>query len=548
MLDTPTIAPQAEGACVTLKSDPGLKKLAQDILGPSPLLDSAATQDVQRYKRKREEFEEIVNEEDYLDGPDLPLKKRRQLLENDPSGAAEPQWIVPTTGVKTKSVTSGSSIACRLPGPGGLRAQRSTAQPTPTDPPCGHSIHPAYKSTYKHPRCPACRMVRAVIELHNIDEHIKKHRGSVTSWQELTNDPSLPFERRVREGRCWHELVRGGDARHEIDVIPGHHDSSHRYAKIRLKNLVQEIRRLRKQEIAWEDAHDSSVEGLPEEEMRLIRGRSASVALRFYGARRRHDPEKPNVLTVQHVEEECAKSARKRSRDWEVSTDAYYPKDDWKGEMPQGRWKMTPEQQTVIEWSNVPHIEAAERIAEAKRTKAPPRKKRRTEARVSFDPQVYLCSEADVDKLRIEDRHASLNVLESVEQDSRPNMAPSTKAPTVFAPKRPYTTEALNEGPYDKAGRFIRHRHDFWARKWKAPKGMETVDTSGCSFKQDFKKWDEYVQSLQNEAKKMDEQDALRRATEQEQASALITPLASSWETTEAINGISYILGCRWLF
>jgi hypothetical protein len=64
MLDTSTIAPQAEGACVTLKSDPGLKKLAQDILGPSPLLDSAATQDVQRYKRKREEFEETVNEED----------------------------------------------------------------------------------------------------------------------------------------------------------------------------------------------------------------------------------------------------------------------------------------------------------------------------------------------------------------------------------------------------------------------------------------------------------------------------------------------------
>lgn len=419
--------------------------------------------------------------------------------------------------LKTTRESSPESLSVSVPA--------RVSQPTPSVEkcgpplpiPCGHSIHPAYTLTYGYNMCPAC-LLEIFLRNLGIAQQIIAKQGGMSDWHERIKESG-------ESEAVWRVAVRGG--KNNRQLIDGQtRDISYRHQKRMFQNFVTELGRLSTSEKAFEESQ-STENKIFADELQLLKPYGATAALLVVKKVMETDE-------VGFVEKDCAAFSRKRGRDWEVIADPGYPEwDDKAGDEEHYRWSsMCRDQRDFIRNSKVLHPRYAD--GPLLNGDSPPlRKRRRQDAKVSFNPDVYVRNDADIDILR---KEATSPATDSVGRPAPakpgPSILPTTRLRANTRPKRPHHIRPIRtfDGPalsswITKADRHFEGPGD-WAGIWVAAEGSETVNTSGS--RMSVWSWETHVEDLQQEAAEMDSMDV-----DQDLEGA--TDVATAWEgSTEA--------------
>jgi hypothetical protein len=344
----------------------------------------------------------------------------------------------------------------------------------PSDDPCCHEIHPAYKARYNYPCCPQCRLLHSIDELEIIEETIRSKHQAVGLWRQRIRECTDPVVQ-YRANCFWLRLVRGGDRVHPQNANKDDNgkDWSLRHVQKRLYNTIDKVRDLADQEAKW--AHENAAvdeSSIP---------RPATTVLNHYYQLLRTG--KLNHLVAFEVY-----FARIRGREWVISLDPKYPEDSSDRAHDYSHYYLkTPEQRAFIKASTVPLAEQKEYSQTSRR------KSRRAGAKVTFAPEIFVRSEADIDVLR-KQALSSSKITRNTFSWLRALFA------KVFA-KPLFEVRDLCDGPYRPQINYRRPYNVGALGTWSAPKGSVTVNTSGDGLKGDYDSWDKYVKKLGNEAK-----------------------------------------------
>jgi hypothetical protein len=350
--------------------------------------------------------------------------------------------------------------------------------PEPSDDPCCHEIHPAYSLRYNYPCCPECRLYHSISELKILEERIKTRYDGAITWRQRIIECTDPVKR-YNADILWTRLLRGRDRMHPENAYTDDYgkDWSLRHVKKRLHNMLDEVGNLADQEAQWARENIAGDENLTP--------RPATAVLQSYY----------RLLytgKLDYLQAYDAYFARLRGREWEISLDPNYPED--LSELAHHYLK-TPEQRAFINSSTVSLAQQQEYFV------MPRSKTRRSGAKVTFAPQVFVRSEADIDVLRKQNLSSS-NIARKLFSRLR----------GLFA-KPSVEIRDLSDGPCRAHICYLRPYNV--GGSWGAPKGSVTVDTSGDRFKRDYGSWEEYGKKLHDEAKDEDaEKPDLRAAFE----------------------------------
>jgi hypothetical protein len=305
-----------------------------------------------------------------------------------------------------------------------------------------------------------------IIELRDIDSNIKNSYGGVSPWLQRIEDSTSPQEQYfeyIQFLRC----VRGGSRSHPCDAhvnINGI-DWSHRHAKKRLHNRVNELLRLVRVQADWAIKKTASSANSVQNMDIVQRPFTVAHALQYYYS-------KVKDGSIHCLEAEDEEYARKRGREWEISLDPNYPPDPFEQDASEAHrhFKTTPEQRAFIEGSTLPFKDENEYIA------APCKEKRGTGKKVTFNPNVAVRSDADIDVLRKQ-----------------------VVAPSNTACKPCFQSQPLSEGPGREEWFYKRTTRYYKPGQWSATKASVAVDTSGWMHLDDPDAWDDYVPELEDE-------------------------------------------------
>jgi hypothetical protein len=331
---------------------------------------------------------------------------------------------------------------------------------------CGHQIHPAYTSTYDHSGCPYCRLMRNILDLAYIESKINNVYGGVGPWLQRIRDS--PSEQGKFDDYTFFRLcVRGGSCSRPEDADLDHDgkDRSHRHAKKRLHNLLDELQDLAEQEAEWAEFQITSSTESSQQMDVLCMPFSATAALKYH-----HSKEQDG--STGYLETDNAEFARNRGREWEISLHPNYPQDPSERDDAHQFFRTTPEQHAFIEASTLPLTDPREYVA------IPRHKKRHVDARVTFSPKIYVRTDADIDVLRAQ-----------------------VVASSKVARKQSFDVRPLNKGPGREQWLYRPGTIHYKLGQWTASRGNVIVDTSGCAFGGDHDAWEEYVRALEKEGR-----------------------------------------------
>jgi hypothetical protein len=305
--------------------------------------------------------------------------------------------------------------------PSPLKKQKTSPKSTghkslpPHQTPCGHEIHSAH-TDYKHTRCPTCRMTDAMSDVQEVQDIIIQ-QGGVSQLKH-------------RSPERHQELFQGGCRRRKqtgaIDV--NGNDSSYRSARVRLLNLVTELKVLSIMEMAYE--------------MKPRRTRAKPIPKKFSAT---------NALSLYNVAAEeghwsklkDADTVRVLKRGWAFE-DLYREKDASPARL------QTDDQHTI--WEYLKEAEFDDEEPASKRVRLSPspvpgspsklRPRKNPAATVKFDKYAYQRKEADVDELRWAANSRSLDFLE----DEQPSVVPVSTLRTA----KNTSIDAITAEPYSE--------------------------------------------------------------------------------------------------
>jgi hypothetical protein len=248
-------------------------------------------------------------------------------------------------------------------------------------------------------------MDSAMFDVRRVQDVIFSH-GSWHEWQ-------IKARGDYDEFLAWAKSTRGVSKKGERE---GYRDIngnnfSFRSAKTRLHNLVIELEALSVLEQSWEMEHPINTIMGYYSPKRIRIQYSATNALALYKSAVEQG-------TFEKMQESCALFMRKRGRDWEVATSSDYPASDIEDEEdgPKGFKANLKQRQFINEAQG----------AKAEVDAAPDRKRRRTDAVLSFNQDTYIRTEANVDVLR---RAASHLDAETLDDDF---VAAPTSGPSIL--------------------------------------------------------------------------------------------------------------------
>jgi hypothetical protein len=242
----------------------------------------------------------------------------------------------------------------------------------------------------------------------------------------------------MRQLRAWfHLAVRGGSVRNQffVSLHENGNGESHRDAKNRMHNLVTELKELKKMERKWKKKN------------KLVLSRdqalfTATSAMRYYKTW-------------------CRAKGIIQQFMLEISTRLAESEDYFQDGQPLGRTNMTPDQHASLRALTVAYKEQAYAHASALQATLSKEKKRRTNSRVSFNPETYVCAEADVDILR---HRASAAMQDEVDPKPTAHDIPPPKS--TSAPKQPYIVRPLKDYMSRSQSFYDRHSPYYKRGSW----------------------------------------------------------------------------------
>lgn len=357
--------------------------------------------------------------------------------------------------------------------------------------PCGHELHPAIMKNYSalHGRqCSCCRMNNAMFDVRRSQDLILGN-GGVHAWQDKCRDDKTM--------KTWERTVRGANRRIGRQPVFNIHgeDGSYRASKTRLLNLALQLEELSVLEQAWELEQPPEI-GSPANSPKMRRMQySATKAMALYN----HGVE-TGILAK--LEEDCTTYMRKRGRDYEASASPEYPDSDSDDEDFKHKYfDANAAQRTFINTS-------FGRLADGgdQDTSLPKRKRRRVDASLKFNEDVYIRSENDIDALR----SSTLGLQADFQEEDSPAPSPppsilrTTPLKVDPRPRREYRKRGLNK--HDGALRYTMRgdRRTKWYQRgaWALGEESDVVNTSGNGLFD--RQWQYYCESLQEEAEEMD--------------------------------------------
>jgi hypothetical protein len=330
-------------------------------------------------------------------------------------------------------------------------------QQTPLATQCHHPLHLAYAADYRHSQCPQCRLALGILDLDHID-HCIDSKGGVGRWRQCVHDRIMSREEWRDEHVLCSKSVKGGGPRNKhVEYDKDGKDTSHRYAKTRLHNLLTELEGLAEAETTWYEKRITATELSSRKECSEL-SFSATKSLQYYNDR---------IHIIRRIEDQNAIFSRNRGREWEITSDPACPHDTDDSKYAHMFYSLTPGQRAFIKASSVPHVSYDKYIG------APAKPKLRTNAHVFFNPEVHVRSGNDINTLRDQ------------------GMVSSDKA---------YDTYPLDFQPDLWRSMGLRRCH----RYWRGYKQSQKVDTSGYRWKQNLGAWEEHVQAREEEWQEMD--------------------------------------------
>jgi len=359
--------------------------------------------------------------------------------------------------------------------------------------PCGHELHPVIAKNYSAlygRQCSCCRMNNAMFDVRRSQDLILGN-GGVHAWQDKCRDDKTM--------KTWERTVRGANRRIGREPIVNIHgeDSSYRASKTRLLNLAVQLEELSVLEQAWE-MEQAPETGSPANSPKMRRMQySATNAMALYNG-----AVDTGILTK--LEENCMTYMRKRGRDYEASASPEYPdsdSDDEEDDCKHKYFDANGAQRTFINTSFGQPADGSDQDASP-----PKRKRRRIDASLTFNEDVYIRSESDVDVLRSSTLGLDADFLE--EDSLAPSLSPSILRTTPLKidprPRRAYRKRGLNkhDGALRPTLRWDRRSKWYQRGAWAVGEDSEVVNTSGSRFGE--RQWNYYCEALQEEAEEMD--------------------------------------------
>jgi hypothetical protein len=364
---------------------------------------------------------------------------------------------------------------------------------------CGHPIHPACADSYNTVNCPVCLVETAMNNVKIPQNFIFRH-GGISIWKEnlhITKNHDLHYM-----------MVAGGPQKGQpVRRNADGTDVSYRHHKTMLLNLVIELRLLSKMEQQWEAKQSLANTTLVFERNRVRKQWSATGALKQY-------KDIADDGFFGRLEKDSAMFHRKRGRDWEIVADPGYP--DYPpdiGDVKENRRfkDLTTEQTDFILKSEIPQPQETD-VPDL----PPRRKRRRAGAGVTFNPDVYVRTDADVDVLRKQHTSLSEGFLEDKPAPRKPGPSILRTAALKIdpTPPRPHNVIPLNgdgrpRGPNE--GHMYRLSRGYKLGKWATSQGMEKINTSG--YRRDMQTHLDYGEKLQQEAAIMDNEEKFAELT-----------------------------------
>ena len=396
---------------------------------------------------------------------------------------------------------------------------QSKLSPYPPLNACGHTIHPVYSENYAKAMCPMCLVDASMETLHHIQDFINAHDG-LPQWKENLEGHYAKL--------TYHVASLGGKKGRNANGT----DVSYRHCKRNLVNLINEIEDLSEMELAWEAKQPPEDNDVYVEHIRLRKQYSATAALHWY-----KDTEHNGFIG--RVEEDCEIFSRRRGRRWTIASDPDFPDRD--GHEQDLGWKSLKKiQHKLLNESDIPKVQRTD-VAE----QLPTRKRRREGASVSWNEDVYVRTDADVDVLRKAScslseeflepspKRPRMGVLRTTPLEVTRELIPAAPVANGSNPIRPhYVIPLSRNGPPRDITRssMCRHRRRYAKGQWAVPEGSEIIDTSG--YRKNFDVHVANMEQLQIEAAKMDRED-LGGDTEMRDAPAAdaqrSTPQPSRW-------------------
>jgi len=360
---------------------------------------------------------------------------------------------------------------------------------------CGHTIHPIYSENYAKAMCPMCLVDASMKTLQHIQDFIKAHDG-LPQWKENLEGHYAKS--------TYHVASLGGKKGRNANGT----DVSYRHCKRNLVNLINEIEDLSELELAWEAKQPPENNDVYVEHIRLRKQYSATAALHWY-----KDTE--HIGFIGRVEEDCEIFSRRRGRRWAIASDPDFPDRD--GHEQDLAWKSLKKiQHKLLNESDIPKIQRTD-VAE----QLPKRKRRREGASVSWNEDIYVRTDADVDVLRKawcslseeflepSPKRPKMSVLRTTPLDVERELIPATPVAMDSNPIRPHYVIPLsrNGPPRDviRSSMCRRNRRRYVKGQWAVSEGSEIIDTSG--YRKNFDVHVANMEQLQIEAVKLDRED-----------------------------------------
>jgi hypothetical protein len=258
------------------------------------------------------------------------------------------------------------------------------------------------------------------------------------------------------QAMAWSQRVHGGSRSRKsyVDIDEDGKDWSHRHAKKRLHNFLDDLKILADREREWNCAHPGRI------------AESEGLAIRTLNAYEKVNRTRP-VEMLEHYEHLFA---RERGRDMQIAAHENYPLDVMEPKDANRWFHTTFEQREFIRRSDVPSVK------EDKYVEMPRKPKTQVVKHVAFEEKVYVRTEADIDVLR--------------------TMARGTPA---------YECRELRDGPRDRKV----SRRDVSRYPPFLLDGTCIVDTSGR--RGDWETWEEYVKALEEEGVWLDDMSRKER-------------------------------------
>ncbi|KAF2846946.1 hypothetical protein T440DRAFT_482198 [Plenodomus tracheiphilus IPT5] len=388
--------------------------------------------------------------------------------------------------------------------------------------PCVHPRHPAYANTldYTHTRCPHCRMDECINDVQIVQDQLVTKEGSV-EFREKSEGSSYAMSRLYRP------LVMGfnnGSRVHWAIQEPAGKDLSYRHATKRLANLVMQLEGLSVKEKQWRRQHPAEPRAMDEDthEAQLY---SATSALTRYRSLL-------EAGSFNRLLERDFVAARKRGRDSEVEALDFHDEANdaavaWQTQYLRPDRTSAPDDPEMPDgWvshnADVPPVEKTDSIA-AEKLEQPTRKRRRMDATVTWNNDVHVRTENDIDVLREADlsRPAvlpSASILRTGLSSGAVHSGPNVP---MVEPEHEVLPLKDMDGPVHSRLQLTRNNGVRSESRWgdRPERGKYIINTSGHGVQPDT--WARYIEAQQMEAKAwdtMNAQDAQIHAKEQEKA------------------------------